>query len=189
MDLPDAVQVTIKNGADIFSKIVKYGNYQYSYITLKCSELPTPIWKKGHPIPSKLNTEFFTKLPSKEFPALYYFKITSNHLNTEIVDTFKYFKDHSKIKRASSALKKYPPTKTTVLYVGKVKKDILGRMKVHLGYYHNNNTSGLQLACWAPTINLKLKLHIFIFDKDMEPFISSLELPFSRSLSPMIGKQ
>ena len=85
-------------------------------------------------------------------------------------------------------MKKKPPLDTNVLYVGKVKKDIPGRMKVHLGYYHNGDTSGLQLVCWAKAIELRLKLYIFSFDQEMAPFISGFELPLAQSLNPMIGK-
>ena len=85
-------------------------------------------------------------------------------------------------------MKKNPPTKTSILYVGKAEKNIGGRIYVHLGYYHAG-IHGLQLVSWAKQINLKLKLHIYSFDMKMCGYISPLELPLARKLNPLIGKQ
>ena len=189
MKLPKEVEEHIGLGGIVLSKKPSE-LYDYKSVSLKCESLPEPVWKKSAKIPPDLNESFFKRLPDKSCPALYYFEIIgSTPTGSSILEAYREMKNDPDIERASAALKKKPPTGTSILYVGKVKKNLPGRMKVHLGYYHNGNTSGLQLYCWARSIKLELKVHLFTFTTEMAPFISILELPFSHSLNPMIGKQ
>jgi hypothetical protein len=188
MQLPPSISSHIENGLIALNNVKQNNKYVYSKYDLQCGEFPEPNWVKGEPVPSYIDN-ILKKLPSKERPALYYFEILAGIDNKEILAKYRGMKSDIKIGRASAVLKKEPPTMTSTLYVGKVKGDMLGRAKVHFGYYHNCNTSGLQLVCWAKKISLKLRLHIYSFDQAMAPYVGALELPFSRSLNPMIGKQ
>ena len=188
MKLPVSVKNLISSGVTIFDNLAKNDNYRYVPCNIKCGTLPDPIWEKDKLLPVAIQNILF-QIPKNHLPSLYYFEIIGGINKSIILRAYQEMKKNARIERASAALKKNPPVETNVLYVGKVKKDIQGRIKVHLGYYHNANTSGLQLVCWAKEIKLELQLHVFQFEKEMAPFIGSLELPFSRSLNPMIGMQ
>ena len=188
MKLPVAVQDLISLGATIFENASRNDNYRYVSCDINCASLPDPFWKKGESLPDEIHN-ILVRFPENGLPTLYYFEIICDVDKRNILRAYKEMKEDAHIERASAALKKNPPMDTNVLYVGKVKNNIQGRLKVHLGYYHNGATSGLQLVCWAKEIGLELRLHAFQFDEEMAPFIGSLELPFSKALNPMIGKQ
>ena len=188
MQLPGEVKRHLANGARIIDEVSKRNKYTYMSCDLDCASFPDPIWEKGAPLPDEI-LNILNHLPEKSFPALYYFEILSDIDKNLILKAYQEMKEDKTIGRACSALKKKPPTTTNVLYVGKVKNDTQGRVKVHLGYYHNGVTSGLQLVCWSKLIKLKLRLHVFHFEEDMAPYISILELPLANALNPMIGKQ
>ena len=188
MKLPIDVRKQISRGASIFDNVSKNDSYKYVTCDINCAILPDPIWEKNKPLPTTINN-ILVQFPENNLPALYYFEIIGDLDKVNILKAYKEMKSNPQINRASSALKKSPPLDTIVLYAGKVKKNIQGRLKVHLGYYHNGDTSGLQLVCWAKNIELELRFHVFQFDEEMAPFIGSLELSFSNSLNPMIGKQ
>jgi hypothetical protein len=48
---------------------------------------------------------------------------------------------------------------------------------------------GFGIADLTKVLYLKLLVHLFSFQKEMAPFVSSLELEFARHHQPMIGKQ
>lgn len=184
----DVFKQTIKEGVDAYQNVLSKNNYSYLKFNLDCSKFVTPTWVKGHPLPKNLDY-IFDKLP-KHKPCLYYFEILNSDASTILksyVDFLKKEKPKSK-PRVAVALKKAPPLDSSILYVGKVKYDIKGRMMVHFGYYHIGATAGLHLYCWAKAIKLKLKIHIYIFEKEMANFVSPLELPFARNLKPLFGK-
>lgn len=186
--LPNDVLSLIAKGATAFKDLNENKNYTHKVISnIDCSTLPTPEWKKGKPAPEELKY-IWEKLPDNSLPCLYFFEILSPDTTT-ILTSFRKFKATEELKhRASPALKKNPPLNTNVLYAGKVKDDIVGRMVVHFAYYHVGATAGLQLASWAKEISLRLNLHIYSFDIDMHEFVSSLELTFAHSIKPLIGK-
>lgn len=187
-DNKNAVFETIKLGIEAYQKALDKNKIEHLIFDLDCSKLPKPSWSKDSPIPKSLNY-IFDVLP-KNKPCLYYFEIISPN-TTKILDAYKFFLKSEEVKkkpRRSAALKKNPPLESTNLYVGKVKYDIWGRMMVHLGYYYVEATAGLQLACWAKDAKLKLKIHIYVFEKEMANFVSPLELPLARTLKPLIGK-
>lgn len=187
-DNKSAVLSTIKLGIEAYQKVLDKKKFEHLIFDLDCAKLPKPSWTKEKPIPNSLNY-IFDVLP-KNKPCLYYFEIIDTD-TTEILDAYKAFlkaEDKKKKPRRAAALKKNPPLDSSNLYIGKVKYDIWGRMMVHLGYYHVEATAGLQLVCWAKDVKLKLKIHIYVFDKEMANFVSPLELPLARTLKPLIGK-
>lgn len=186
--LPKAVTDTISNGAIAYKNLLDNNNYTYICIkNIDCVNLPNPEWKKGNPAPKELDY-VWSKLPDNSRPCLYFFEIVSPDTVT-ILEHYKAFKKDENLKhRASAALKKRPPLDSDILYVGKVKDDIGGRMVVHFAYYHVGATAGLQLGSWAVKANLILNLHIYAFDVEMHDFVTPLELHFAHSLRPLIGK-
>jgi hypothetical protein len=187
-ELPSKVLSTIKGGAEAFRTLCESGNFNHIVIkNIDCYTLPEPSVIKGYSHPPELNY-IWDKLPPKENPCIYYFEILSPDADTILKSYTNFKKDIRFTERSSPALRKYPDLATTVLYVGKVKKGIVGRIEVHLGYYHVGHTNGLQLCYWAKDIKVKLSLHVFSFEKNMQNFVDSLELPFANSLKPLIGK-
>jgi len=89
--------------------------------------------------------------------------------------------------RNVSAIKRKPNCETNVLYVGKVKNHLGGRMVTHMGY-GPAKTGGLQLAHWARAIGLQLSVHIYAFDNALGDFVNPLELDLTKRLNPLIGK-
>jgi hypothetical protein len=112
--------------------------------------------------------------------------------------------DKSDCKRVVEALKKVksenigrilPPFKTKIpeskyLYVGKVQREVGGRMVTHLGYYNTTGNHGLQLAFWAKDMipSLQITVSIYRFKSEMTPYISSFEKILADKLKPIIGK-
>ena len=186
--LPTQVMEVVKQGAKSYKLLEDKENYKYTCITdIQCNTLPAPLWLKGTPAPKELDY-VWSKLPDNHKPCLYFFEIIAPDTET-ILNKYKEFRGDETLKhRASAALKKVPPLDTSILYVGKVKDDIGGRMVVHFAYYHVGATAGLQLASWANDINLRLNLHVYSFDENMHDFVSPLEQSFARSLTPLIGK-
>jgi hypothetical protein len=76
-------------------------------------------------------------------PCLYYFEIESDHSAEEIVKRVTEYKLTQNSKAVPAIKKNFPQSR--VLYVGKVKKGIWGRLVQYLGYYKVQGTQGLQL--------------------------------------------
>ena len=85
-------------------------------------------------------------------------------------------------------LKKAKATDNT-LYVGKVKKSIVGRIIQHLGYHRNSASHGLQLNDWAKTMNLRFRLHVIVLpDNDEIRCVEEIfEAELARKYKPLIG--
>jgi hypothetical protein len=185
--LPEIIISTIIHGKNAYEKVLQSPeSIQYVTVPLDCAELAEPDWADKTP---KMDINLWEQIKHiDKQPCLYYFEI----LNTPaaiVLEHYRGFRNDSKFThRASPALKKYPPTQTSILYVGKVKKHIGGRLKQHVGHYHVGATAGLQLVCWAKLHGLKLNMHIFAFPEEMRDFVDPLELHFARHLTPLIGK-
>jgi hypothetical protein len=75
------------------------------------------------------------------------------------------------------------------LYVGKSEKPINGRIVVHFGYYEKV-VAGLQLVYWGKDINLMVNVHVFEFiNREMNPYLETLEKLFYAQLKHIIGKR
>lgn len=187
----EQIKATLKEGLVAYYKVLNGDSaFEYLVVDLDCSKVPLQALSKGVDSPPETR-EFWDQLKSKGMqlfkqPCLYYFEVVSPDTQT-ILDAYQKF-CQSNSGRSTAALKKAPPLNSKVLYVGKVKQDIDSRMYIHLGYYYIGATAGLQLAHWANSINLQLKLHVFAFDPGMKEFIDPLELPLARHLKPLIGK-
>lgn len=86
---------------------------------------------------------------------------------------------------------------STVIYVGvrkgsKAKKqkisNISGRIVQHLGYYKEGRTQGLQLAYYANSLNIDLKLHVYSLIDCPDEYLYILEKIFAKKLKPICGK-
>ena len=59
---------------------------------------------------------------------------------------------------------------------------------VHLGYYLNNQTQGLQLCHWAKNLELKLVLHVIPLPDNLIDLAGVLEVRLAGMLLPLFGK-
>ncbi|ABG58105.1 hypothetical protein [Cytophaga hutchinsonii] len=119
-------------------------------------------------------------------PCLYYFEIESDHTADDIVSRIQNYKLIPGAKSVPAIKKKIPQSK--VLYVGKVKKGLWGRLVQHLGYYKVSRTQGLQLFYWTQGTNMKLKMHVLEFENEMADYMSVLEIKLAKDLNPILGK-
>lgn len=123
----------------------------------------------------------------KEAPTLYVFEIISEHDISEVKAKYVEYASHGD--RRTAAFFKTKNEGSKILYVGKVKQNNEGRFVAHLGVGLKPVWHGLQLAHWAKDLGIKLKLHIFEFEQDMnENLLSAIESEAAKILNPLIGK-
>ena len=82
---------------------------------------------------------------------------------------------------------KYPKD-TNILYLGKSKQCLWGRLILHLGFHIDKHSQGLLLNEWAEKLNLKLKFNYCSFDSNMSELISFYEYKLAKNTKPLIGK-
>ncbi|WP_317900063.1 Arm DNA-binding domain-containing protein [Aurantibacillus circumpalustris] len=75
-----------------------------------------------------------------------------------------------------------------ILYVGKVKRHVWGRLIQHLGFYKVKRTQGLQLFYWATPLSIKLKFVVMEFEPEMAALMGILENELAEILKPILGK-
>jgi len=120
-------------------------------------------------------------------PALYWFEIESQTETRCIIENINKYKLVSGYK-AVPAIRKSINHDTKILYVGKVKRDLWGRIVQHLGFYHVNRTQGLQLVHWCSGLDLNLILHIYEFEDEMAGLMPIIENGMAKHLNPLLGK-
>lgn len=187
----DAILKKINDGIESYSNILKQNKLNYHCIDIDCSTLTEPVTREKDGRTTTPPFPFYAGLPADNIPCLYYFEFNPADRDN-ILKEYRAFliKQQSAPPgtfRRGAALKKKLPQGTSVLYVGKRKREIGGRLVVHLGYYDVSTTGGLQLRYWAKKIGLKLKFHVFWFEPEMRDFIDPLEIALSRKMKPLIG--
>ncbi|WP_430905589.1 hypothetical protein [Maribacter sp. 2-571] len=136
---------------------------------------------------SEEHKDLFQNLGAITGPVVYWFEILSDTNTTEIRDCLLKYK-HSEEAKAVPALKKKFNKESRILYVGKVKRNFWGRVIQHLGYYKVKRTQGLQLYYWAKELGLKIRLHAYEFEPEMEDLVAIFELKLARHFKPITGK-
>jgi len=134
--------------------------------------------------------ELFEKLMPIKAPCLYWYRIISSNSSDEIINSFKEYKNHIERDRNVPALssEKGIDMESRILYVGKFKNGIYGRVIQHLGCFSSPQTQGLQLYYWAKKIGLKLELNVLEFDSEMADILPIVEFAVAKKLHPLIGK-
>lgn len=127
----------------------------------------------------------------EEKPCVYFFEILSDISPKIIVESI----EKSNGNGTKPAIKKIYSQESKILYVGKVKKTIWGRLIMHMGFHTNKNkpgsqstAHGLQLQHWAKELNLKLKFHVYAFDPQLADYMEIFEREFAKKLQPIIGR-
>lgn len=139
-------------------------------------------------------------LNEKETPFIYWFEFDNKEQRGKILEALKEYEANIKEERHRNTPKKdlkyfaTPAVKlkteeSNILYVGKVNRDLIGRLQPHFGFYTKSpNTSGLQLRYWANGLNLILKLYYIALPKELVDFTGLLERKLAKDLKPIIGK-
>lgn len=128
----------------------------------------------------------FEELKRLDGPCLYYFEIFSNNSSEEIVDAISNYRNCKNARPTPAIKSNYNRSK--ILYVGKVKRLMWGRLIQHLGFHKAVQNQGLQLFYWAKIISLELKLVVIEFRPEMENLMEIMEFQLAQELKPIIGK-
>lgn len=192
-DIYNTINDSLKTAKELFNR-----ENMFSEILIPdfdCSHLPDTE-TDGKKLPEQIKAEFFYHLHKddksgtmvNEFPCIYVFELIDETDCKRVIEALQKVKSRN-IGRT------LPPFKTKIpdskyLYVGKVEKEIGGRLVTHLGYYQTNGNHGLQLAFWAREMKpaLHITVSIYRFAKEMTPYISSFEKILAKELNPIIGK-
>lgn len=130
--------------------------------------------------------ELFDDIKQITGPALYYFEILSDHSPSVIVSNLRAYSATENSKAVPATKKNIAESK--VLYVGKVKRNMWGRLVQHLGFYPVRLTQGLQLYYWGKALSLRVKLTVLEFEPDMINLMGVLENELAAQLKPILGK-
>jgi len=125
-----------------------------------------------------------------KMPAVYWFEIISDHTALDIRTAFDDLRT-SEILRSVPAISKRYNQDSKVLYVGKGKANLSGRMFLHLGYQLKGSSQGLQLCHWnydGVLKGLKLRINIIYLPANLAELASTFELKLAKELQPILGK-
>lgn len=181
----DAIKRTAKDLIDNLENVRRDGAKHYFQHDFDCSFFKN--WSLSDIRNSTEHKELFEKLGGISGPVVYWFEIIEPIDNDLIRQSLSHYK-YSEGAKSVPALKSRYSRESTALYVGKVKRKFWGRVIQHLGYYHVKRTQGLQLYHWAKDLELKVRLHAYEFEQNMEDLVSIFELDFARKLKPITGK-
>ncbi|MBN2743971.1 MAG: hypothetical protein JXR39_08765 [Marinilabiliaceae bacterium] len=194
INIEDSLNIALRQARDVFNrkdlfKVIEIPDFD-------CSLLSNPYETDGGDLPDIIKDSFFKYLHQydylgekvNDFPCLYVFRLQNTSDYERVIEAIKAVKSED-IDRV------LPPFKTNIpysqyLYVGKVNRDVGGRLVTHLGYYQTNSNHGLQLAFWARNMkpSLFLSVSVYRFGREMTPYISSFENILAHKLQPLIGK-
>jgi len=144
-------------------------------ICLKCSDLRD---KKNTYISDDL-------LQNKKSPAIYFFKITSNHNEALIIKTLNRYK--IKNERNCPKINKKRAFISEFLYCGSIKEGLHNRFYQHLGF-GNKRTYSLQLFFWAKKLKLELEFHYAWLNYNQIEITELVESALSNKIKPIVGK-
>lgn len=126
----------------------------------------------------------FKQLAAIKRPVVYIFEIISGTSPREVLAAAKAYDGSRAVPARRSSIDDTSP----VLYVGKVKKALWGRIIQHLGFSRTAATQGLQLYHWTRGMKLELQLTVFEFKDDMGNLLPLLEKAIASELKPLLGK-
>jgi len=126
----------------------------------------------------------FERLAAVRGPVVYVFEICQPSSPDAVLAAAKAYTGL----RAVPARRRSIDDTSPVLYVGKVKKALWGRVIQHLGFARTSGTQGLQLYHWARGMALELQLTAFEFEDDMADLLPLVEKAVARRLKPLLGK-
>lgn len=189
----DLVNNSLEFGKSSYEKILADKNFNTYSIALNCIDLEDVDYtnqKSKHPLSEKIKENFFRQFDSfdpliNKKNCIYIFSFDESKCDTTGI--ISAYKSPFTTDRNKSAMRSKPNCNTNVLYVGKVKKDLGGRLSTHFGYA-NHKTGGLQLKYWAKDLQLELMVTFIVFEDKIDDYLNPLELYLTKELNPLIGK-
>lgn len=137
-------------------------------------------------------TGVFEKI-DKSKPTIYWFQIVGRD-NSSIIDALSAHKNKYSKSKVIPYLNESEAkvNDTSILYIGKVKKEFDTRLMQHLGFKISDTTQGLRFCEWAGNIHQEIKLHYIQFNQGEGNVIADLMSYFEYRLAcsnkPLIGK-
>lgn len=165
-------------------RVSRSGPSKIMDFTIKCGELED--YNFADIRYSQKYQQLFAELAEMDGPCLYYFEVVSAHLTPDIINRIRSYALSDTAKTVPSMRKRIP--NSSILYVGKVKKNLWGRMIQHLGFYNVRKTQGLQLFHWAKDLNLDVKITVMEFENGMKELMPVLENALAKRLRPILGR-
>ncbi|WP_452225616.1 hypothetical protein [Lacinutrix chionoecetis] len=185
LNLNDDFKVISTKLIQALGNVEKFGARKNYSLDIDCSQL-----KNWNEIDIKNSKEFakdFEEISDLIGPILYWFEIVSDTTNDTCLNAISEYK-RMKNSRSMPSIRKSLFKESKALYLGMTKSKFSKCIVQHLGYNSKIDAQGLQLFHWAKPLNLKLRLHAYLFDIDMEDLVSIIELKLSRKLRPITSE-
>ena len=136
-------------------------------------------------INSNQYSELVQKFNTLKDPCVYWFEILGNYDIDTVWNAFQAFKDSHTHKLPRSKTK--APRDTNILYLGKVKFNLLRRMKEHLGFTTATKTQSLQLCHWATELGLEIEINVLEFEQETSNLVGAFEFKLAREMKTILG--
>lgn len=182
----------LRESASDFSNMEEnYTEKNISHYEIDCSQLDNKYIHQDIRQSEHFKKIFYELEKIEKKPCVYYFEIISDISSLTIVNSLI----NSDGEGTKPAIKKKYPQESNILYVGKVKSAVWGRLISHMGF-HTNKTKpgiqsiahGLQLRNWAKELNIHLNFHVHSFEPEMAEYMNIIERKLAKELNPIIGK-
>lgn len=189
---------TLVKELGLASTIISQGkNFKHILIPEYDRGLLPGIETDGKNLPDDFKLAFFSHLHQfdqtegniNDYPCIYAFELIDKLDCERVLAAFTQL-NQEEIQRKLPALNTYHTKDSNYLYVGKVECAVGNRLVTHLGYYRQQGNHGLQLAYWMKDLvpSVRIRVHIFRFEKAFKPYISSFEVIMAKKLNPIIGR-
>ena len=185
----DNIKAWAEKSNAVFSNAANHGSKRISTYVIDCAQLEDKFIHQNILDADNFSDMFSELKDIQNSPCVYFFEIASDVSPQIIVKNI--LKVEGKIK---PSIKSRYPKDSNILYVGKVKSVLWGRIIMHLGFHTNKKSKelsmvhGLQLFHWATSLGLKLKLHVYEFEPEMADYMEVMERLFANELNPIIGR-
>ena len=164
-------------------------NLECCPIEIDCNKLNFDFHNNNILDDSYFKHRFEEIIKHQDNPAIYWFEFdTKKNSSEKILSIFETFKKKHPERNTPAIYKYLKDPNTSVLYLGKSKNILWGRLIQHLGFHSNPASQGLLLSEWANDIDLKLVFKFIVFNKEMVDLISFYEFKLSQIINPLIGK-
>jgi len=181
----EVIQVIANGVIEQLQKMLKNGVKSPQTHQIDCSDLAD--YSAVDIRKSERFQKLFDELVKVKGPALYWFELVSDHGAAAIISALEDYKQTAE-PRATPALRNTQTSTSRILYVGKVKKNLWGRLIQHLGFYKVPATQGLQLFHWAKSPGLSLNFNYIEFGDEMADIMPLMEYAFAKHYHPLVGK-
>ncbi len=179
----DILKTYSKDLSDALLVVSQKGSTKYETLEIKLDSLAGLTYEQI--INSNTYSNLIDTFRDLRNPCVYWFEISESSNVEHVWNSFHTFKRKGthKLPRA----KKNLPKNTNILYLGKVKFNLLRRMKEHLGFTRASKTQGLQLCHWASDLGLVVTIHVMEFKQETSNLVGAFEFKLAREMKTILG--